>query len=100
MALSDAEVLHLAHLSKLTLSPSEIKHFAEQLTSVVDYFREINEVDTTGVSETSQTTGLTDVLREDSVNETLTLRNEEALSGASKTHNVFFVVPAILERNA
>ena len=47
-----------------------------------------------------QTTGLTDVLREDSVNETLTLRNEEALSGASKTHNGFFVVPAILERNA
>lgn len=99
MAVSHEEVLHLAKLSKLTLSDAEISHFALQLTPIVDYFHELDEVDTTHVLETSQTTGLTDVLRADEANAIQGLTQEEALSQAPHTDNGFFVVPAILERN-
>lgn len=100
MALSHDEVLHLAKLSKLTLTPVEIEHFAGQLTPVVDYFRELNELDTSTVPETSQTTGLVDVLRSDKVDPTQTLSQDEALSQSTKTHNGYFVVPAILTRTS
>lgn len=98
MALTRDEVLHLAKLSKLNLTSEELEHFAEQLTPVVDYFHELNEVDTSNIPETSQTTGLVDVLRADEIRTTGVLREEEALSQAPKTHNGYFVVPAILER--
>ena len=100
MALSHDEVLHLAKLSKLTLSSEEVLHFADQLTPVVEYFRELNEIDTSNVSETSQTTGLVDVLRTDEVDAPRVLSQEEALSQASKTHNGYFVVPAIFTRTS
>jgi aspartyl-tRNA(Asn)/glutamyl-tRNA(Gln) amidotransferase subunit C len=98
MAVSHDEVLHLAKLSKLNVSDAEISHFALQLTPIVDYFHELDEVDTTHILETSQTTGLADVLRTDEVNTTSVLTQESALSQAPKSHNGYFVVPAILER--
>ncbi len=97
--LTTDEVKHVAKLAKLKLTPSEIKKFQEQLSSVVNYFDELNEVDTKKVEPTSQTTGLTDIFREDKIAVTNILTPEEALLNAKKTYNNYFVVPAILNKN-
>lgn len=94
-SLTKSDVLHVAELAKLDLSESEIDKFLPQLSSIVDFVSQLNEVDTSGVEPTSQTSGLTDVLREDVVKPS-SINQDEALSGTDQTYNDLFKVPAIL----
>lgn len=90
------EVLHIAKLSKLDLKEEEIEKFQDQLSKIVDYISDLSKVDTKGIEPTSQTTGLKNVFREDSVKPENYLTSEEALSGKDDTYNGYFKVPAIL----
>lgn len=95
-SLTKSDVLHVAELAKLDLTDSEIDKFLPQLTSIVNFISQLNEVDTSGIEPTSQTTGLTDVLRDDVVKPS-SINQDEALSGTDQTYNGLFKVPAILE---
>jgi aspartyl-tRNA(Asn)/glutamyl-tRNA(Gln) amidotransferase subunit C len=59
----------IAELAKLTLSENEKKRYAEELSVVLGYVDMLSEVETEGVFETTQVTGLEDVVREDTVYE-------------------------------
>lgn len=65
MKLSIQEIEHIASLARLELTEEEKAQYAEQLSSVLSYMDVLQEVDTNGVEETTQVTGLTDVSRED-----------------------------------
>jgi aspartyl-tRNA(Asn)/glutamyl-tRNA(Gln) amidotransferase subunit C len=62
------DVKHVAKLAKLELTEKEIRDFHRELSKVVGYFDQLKEVDTKNIDPTSQTTGLTNVLREDEIN--------------------------------
>jgi len=94
--LSIKDVEHVARLAKLKLTSQEILKYQKQLSEVVSYVSELSEVDTSTVEPTSQTTGLTNILRSDELKAS-ELTQEEALSGTEKTHNGYFVVPMVLE---
>ena len=94
--LTKKDVLHVAKLSNLKLSDSEIKKFTPQLSKIVEFIGNLNEVDTKNIEATSQTTGLTNVLRDDIVKPEISLSQDQALSGTDKTHNGYFKVSAIL----
>ena len=93
--LTKKDVEHVAKLSQLKLTSAETTKFQKQLSKVIDYVDELSEVDTSGVEPTSQTTGLTNVLREDKLDPKQGLTVEEALSGTEKSHNNYFVVPYV-----
>ena len=97
MKLTKKEVLHVAKLAKLSLSPSKISTFEKQLSDVVNYVSELGEVDTKDVEPTSQTTGLTNVFREDGEGGE-SISSEKALSGTEKIHNNYFVVPQVITK--
>ena len=97
--LSDSDVKHVAKLANLPLTSEEISRFKSQLSKVLSYVEKLSEVDTEKVEPTSQTTGLENVLRQDEIRIEANLTQKESLSGTEKTHNGYFVVPAILERN-
>jgi aspartyl-tRNA(Asn)/glutamyl-tRNA(Gln) amidotransferase subunit C len=65
MQLSKEEVKKLSELCRIQLTEAEIEKFQTELTSVLNYAAELQKVDTTGVEEISQVTGLTNVLRDD-----------------------------------
>lgn len=67
MAINSEEIKHIAELSRLKLSPEEEVKFGAQLSSVLDYIEQLNEVDTTKVEPTAQVSGLADVWRTDEV---------------------------------
>jgi len=67
MKLTPQEIENIAKLARLELSAKEKEMYAEQLSVVFDYVEMLNEVDTDGVEETCQVTGLEDVVREDEV---------------------------------
>lgn len=61
------EVRHIAKLTKLNLSENEVEKFTGQLGSILDFFGQLQEVDTDKVEETSQVTGLANVTRTDEI---------------------------------
>ena len=65
--LSITDVEHIARLSRLELSSAEKEKFAEQLSSILEYVSQLNEVDTQNIEPTAQATGLTNVMGEDEV---------------------------------
>ena len=97
--LTKKDVLHVANLAKLTLTPKEITKFQEQLSKIVDYISQLSEVDTLNLESTSKTTGLENVFRSDEVKPE-SFSQDEALAGTDKTHNGYFVVDAILDKES
>jgi aspartyl-tRNA(Asn)/glutamyl-tRNA(Gln) amidotransferase subunit C len=89
-----SDVQHVAKLANLPLTDKQLKTFQTQLSDIINYVNQLQEVGTTGVELTSQATGLTNVLREDKVTKSLT--QAQALSNAPKTQNDYIQVPGIL----
>lgn len=65
--LSIKDVEHIAELSRLKLSSAEKEKFAEQLSQILEYVGQLNEVDTKNVEPTAQVTGLVNVMEEDKI---------------------------------
>jgi len=82
MNLSLQQVQHIAKLAKLDLLEVEIEKFRRQLSSILEYVGLLNEVDTSKVEPTAQTTGLKNVYREDKPSSDEVLTQKEVLSNA------------------
>jgi len=63
--LTPDQVRHIAKLAKINLTDTDVERLAPQLSGILDYFAVLQEVDTDGVAETSQVTGLESVTRPD-----------------------------------
>lgn len=67
MALTIQEIEHIAKLARLELSDEEKEKFASQLSSILDYVGQLQEVDTTGVTYHYTVEGLANVMASDEV---------------------------------
>lgn len=65
--LSEKEVNHIAKLARLNLSSEEVKRFSTQLSDILTYVEQLEEVDTDTIKETSQVTGLKNVTQKDNI---------------------------------
>ena len=61
------KIEHLAMLARLELSEEQKSSLVDTLPDIIDYMDVLNEVDTTNVEPTYQSTGLTNVTREDEI---------------------------------
>lgn len=71
MKLTPQDVQRLAHLARLKLTEEETNRLANQLTDILSYVSVLGDLDTAGVPETCQVTGLLNVTREDVVDGSL-----------------------------
>ncbi len=93
--LTSDDVKHAAKLANLPLSDEELALFLVQLSAILDFVGILQKIDTTGVKETSQVTGLENIFREDEIDNERIFSQDEALANAKETHNGFFKVPKI-----
>ena len=93
--IDEKEVQHVARLARLKLSPDELKRFSSQLSKVLDYIKQLNEVDTSSVEPMSHPLDLKNVFREDEAGPSLP--RDEALANAPVKRDGFFIVPPVLE---
>lgn len=93
--LDEAAVRHVAHLARLTVTDAEVGLYAEQLSKILDYVKQLNEVDTTDVPPTAHPLPITNVFRNDTPHQPWT--PEAALANAPDHQNGFFRVPKVLE---
>jgi aspartyl-tRNA(Asn)/glutamyl-tRNA(Gln) amidotransferase subunit C len=65
--ISRDDVLHLAQLSSLQLSDTEIDDLQKDIGNILGYVQQLGELDTSGVQPTYQVTDLENVWRDDIV---------------------------------
>jgi len=92
--LSHEEVRRIAELAKLDLTDDEVALYAGQLSSVLQYFQRLQEVDTSHVEPTASVLPLSNVFRED-IAET-PLDPDEVIRNAPDTVDHQFRVSAVL----
>jgi len=97
MALSLEEVRRIASLARLLLSPDEERLFAGQLSAILDYVRQLEELDVSAVEPMTHalSAGEPLPLRPDEVREGLS--PERALAAAPAREGTCFKVPRIIE---
>jgi|HubBroStandDraft_4_1064222.scaffolds.fasta_scaffold89301_2 aspartyl-tRNA(Asn)/glutamyl-tRNA(Gln) amidotransferase subunit C len=61
------DVLKLAQLARLSLTDDEVEEFRSELSAILEYVRQLQDVDVTGLKPTTQVSGLTNVMREDTL---------------------------------
>lgn len=63
--LTSKDILKLAKLARLRLTDEEVALYQQELTSILTYVEQLNDVDVTGLEPTYQVTGLQNVARRD-----------------------------------
>lgn len=95
MSVTPEEVRHIAKLARLRLTDEEELSMADQLSKILDYIEQLNELDTTGVEPMSHVLDLVNATREDVVEQRIT--HEEALRNAPAADSDYFRVPRFVE---
>ena len=93
-SLSRADVVHVAHLSRLALTDEEIDRFTLQLAAVLEHAADVSSLDTEGVPPTAHPLDLVNVLRPDTPRPGLD--RDEVLAMAPAAEDGRFRVPRIL----
>ena len=92
--ISHKEVEHVAKLAKLDLTEVEKTLFGEQLSQILTFVEQLQDVSTEGIPPTASVADQESWLREDLPREGLA--QEQALSNAPEANEGFFVVPKII----
>lgn len=92
------DINHVGSLANLKIDPKKQKSFSEQFDKILNFVSKISQLKISELKETSQVTDLNNILRNDDIDPTRVLTQEEALSNAKQTHNGYFVVDSILNR--
>ena len=95
MALTTEDVRWIAHLARLELTDVELATMTRQLTSIIDYVTQLQQVDTEHVEPLAHPLPIQNVFRED--NPAPSLSVDAALANAPDRRGHFYGVPAVLE---
>jgi aspartyl-tRNA(Asn)/glutamyl-tRNA(Gln) amidotransferase subunit C len=92
------QVRKVAHLARLELTPEEEEMFTTQLSSILEYFEQLSELDTDNVPPTARAIDVSNVTRADTL-QPYTDR-EDILESAPERETTmsgdFFKVPQIM----
>jgi aspartyl-tRNA(Asn)/glutamyl-tRNA(Gln) amidotransferase subunit C len=95
MALDKAAVAHIAALARIRLSEAELEPLAGELSQILTWVEQLNEVDTSGVPPMASVAATSLPMRDDLVTDGN--RRDEILGNAPRTARGFFVVPKVIE---
>ena len=95
MGLSADEVAKVALLARLRISPEELETFTGQLSSIVEFVAQLQELPTADVEPLAHGVEVRNVFRDDVRGPSLP--REAALANAPERNPESFLVPAVLE---
>jgi aspartyl-tRNA(Asn)/glutamyl-tRNA(Gln) amidotransferase subunit C len=95
MALSEDDVMRIAHLARIEIEPREAAHVLDQLTRIFGLIERMQAVDTSGIEPMSHPQDLVTRTRADEVTES----DQRALfqSIAPQTEAGLYLVPTVIE---
>ncbi len=97
MSLSLEETAKVAKLARLELSGDDLAKMQQQLSAILDYVSQLQELNTDGVEPLAHPLPLANVFREDEPVKSLT--PNEALANAPNRLADYFGVPAVFDND-
>jgi aspartyl-tRNA(Asn)/glutamyl-tRNA(Gln) amidotransferase subunit C len=95
MALDKAAVAHIASLARIRLAETELEPLANELSQILDWVEQLNEVDTTGVPPMASAAAASLPMRDDTVTDGGC--HDAILGNAPQPARGFFTVPKVIE---
>jgi aspartyl-tRNA(Asn)/glutamyl-tRNA(Gln) amidotransferase subunit C len=104
VGVSQDEVLRVAELASLDLTPGEVPRMQRDLNAILDHIAQLNELDTTGLPAMAQVSEILGVavestganLRIDVARESID--RKAVMAAAPESDGRFFKVPKVIER--
>jgi aspartyl-tRNA(Asn)/glutamyl-tRNA(Gln) amidotransferase subunit C len=95
MKIDQENLQKIAHLARLNFDAKAAEKMSADLSQVLNWIEQLQEVDTEGVAPLTNMSSEINVFREDQVG--LQLTQEQALKNAPQQENGFFSVPKVME---
>ena len=95
MSLDEATVARIARLARIAVPEAELEPLAVELSHILEWIEQLNEVDTGGVAPMRCVAAMKLAWREDRVTDGG--RPEDILANAPERQDGYFVVPKVVE---
>jgi aspartyl-tRNA(Asn)/glutamyl-tRNA(Gln) amidotransferase subunit C len=95
MSLNPQEVVRIAQLARLELSPDEVGRTRDQLNGILAFIEQLQSVDTTGIAPMAHAMDVVQRLRSDEVTEPD--RRDAFQAIAPETEAGLYLVPKVIE---
>ena len=95
MKIEQETLQKIAHLARLNFDAQEAEKMSADLSQVLNWVDQLQEVDTEGVEPLTNMSAEANVFRTDEIGVQLT--EEEAFKNSPQKENGFFTVPKVLE---
>ncbi len=95
MAIDKDTARRVAHLARIEVAESELDRVASELSGILGFMEQLNEVDVSGVEPMTSVTPMALPLRADVVNDGG--KPEAILANAPDARRGFFAVPKVVE---
>jgi aspartyl-tRNA(Asn)/glutamyl-tRNA(Gln) amidotransferase subunit C len=95
MAISREEVVYIAGLARLTLKEEEIELYSKQLSDILGYIDQLNELDVENVEPMTHVLDMINVMREDK--HLPSLSRDEVMANAPDHNGEHFRVPRVVK---
>jgi len=99
--LSKEEILSVAKLARLNLKDEEVELYRNQLSDIIDLFKEIDDIDLKNVEETSQITGISNISFSDDIESDSNINPsgpEENLNNTPMRDGAKILTPKVIEK--
>jgi len=96
--IDEERVRHIATLSRLALSDAEVAAFSTQLSAILEYVEQLNQLDTDDVEPTAHPLPLRNVFRKDEPDEPFGI--EAALANAPQRAGSFYKTPKVIDQDS
>lgn len=94
--LTREEIANIAALARVGIEDDDIEKYQKDLSAVLDYFKELEKLDTENVEPISHITGMHNVLREDRDVDFGSIGKEAILKNAPETKDGSIKVKSVL----
>lgn len=95
MKINKESIKKIAHLARLEFDESSAEKMSKDMSQILDWVEQLNEVDTTDVEPLTTMSSEVNVMREDKLGQHM--NHEDALKNAPKSDSDYFRVPKVLE---
>jgi aspartyl-tRNA(Asn)/glutamyl-tRNA(Gln) amidotransferase subunit C len=94
--LTKDEVKNIASLARIGIEDKEIEDYQKNLSEILDYFKELEELDTNSIEPIGHITGRSDVSRKDERGEVAQKEREDILNNAPERKDNYVKVKSVL----
>lgn len=95
--ISKKEVKHIAKLARLGLSEKEMEKMEKELSSILEYFEKLKEVDVSQIEPTFHSVPIENVMRQDKINAKRNTQGSKLLYLAPDTKDGYLKVKSIFK---